>query len=142
MVWERVRSKKLFLQKIDVKIFDTNSSSHVKRRTTGKVKFLFFSRFLIVLTRFPFREGDQTLGNNSMKFWDFPDISWFPKILILKSFFKSWGNMYIPCLLLIIMLRFICGERKVCSTVKKSQIIMNKIVCKIYFPFLWLYQQL
>ena len=31
------------------KIFKTNSSFHVKLRTTGKVQFLFFRRFLLVL---------------------------------------------------------------------------------------------
>ena len=31
-------------------------------------------------------------------------------------------------LLLIITLRFSCGERKICSTIKKSQNIMNEIV--------------
>ena len=31
-------------------------------------------------------------------------------------------------LLLIIMLRFICGEREICSTIKMSQNIMNMIV--------------
>ena len=37
----------------------------------------------------------------------------FPKILSLKLFGNSWGNSYIPCLLLII---------------KKSQNIMTKIL--------------
>ena len=45
------------------------------------------------------------LGYNSIKFWDFPDISWFPKILCLKSFGNSWGNWYIACLLLTMTLR-------------------------------------
>ena len=40
------------------KIFEIKSSFHVKRRTTGKVHFLFFRRFLIVLTKFSFREED------------------------------------------------------------------------------------
>ena len=30
-------------------------------------------------------------------------------------------------LLLIIALRFTCGEREICSTIKKSQDIMNRI---------------
>ena len=33
--------------------------------------------------------------------------------LSLETFGKSWGNSYIPCLLLIITLRFTCGERKI-----------------------------
>ena len=57
------------------KIFETNSSFHVKYHTTGNVQFLFFRRFLLVQTKFSFREEDSALGNNSMKFRDFPDIS-------------------------------------------------------------------
>ena len=62
-----------------------------------------------------------------MKFWNFPDLSKFPKILILffflvwaqrppqrrkcrylilKSFRNSWGYSCVPCLLLIITLFF------------------------------------
>ena len=33
-----------------------------------------------------------------------------------------------PCLLLIIMIRFTCGERKISWNIKKSQNIMAKIV--------------
>ena len=38
-----------------------------------KFSFCFFRRFLLTLTKF--RKGDWALGNNSIKFWDFPDIS-------------------------------------------------------------------
>ena len=44
------------------------------------------------------------------------------------------------CLLLIIILRFTCGERKICSTIKKPQNIMNMILglfmsylCDLFF---------
>ena len=53
--------------------FETNSSFQVKLGTTGKVKFLFFTRFLPVL-----KKEDGALGYNSIKFWDFPDIYYFP----------------------------------------------------------------
>ena len=36
--------------------------------TTGEVQFLFFRRFLLVLTKFYFWEEDQALGNNSIMF--------------------------------------------------------------------------
>ena len=49
---------------------------------------------------------------NSSKFWDFPDISIFPKILSFKSFGNSWSISHTPCLLLIITLCFTSGERK------------------------------
>ena len=38
------------------KIFEINSSFHVKYRTTGKVQILFFNSFLLVLTKFSFWE--------------------------------------------------------------------------------------
>ena len=57
------------------RIFETNSSFHVKQGTTGKVQFLFFSSSLLVLTKFSIWEEDWALGFNSMELCDFPDIS-------------------------------------------------------------------
>ena len=48
------------------KIFETNSSFHVKQRTTGKVYFLFFKRFLLVSTKFSFWQADWAVGYHSM----------------------------------------------------------------------------
>ena len=48
----------------------------------------------MLLLRFFFWKGDWALGPASSQFWYFPCISSFPKILILKSFGKSWGNFY------------------------------------------------
>ena len=48
-----------------------------------------------MLTKFSFLEEDLVLSNNSMKFWDFPDISENPKILSFNSFGNLWGNSYI-----------------------------------------------
>ena len=42
------------------------------------------------LTKFLFRREDLALGYHSMKFRDSHDISYFPKILSLKSFSHSW----------------------------------------------------
>ena len=52
-----------------------DSSFSVEKRTSGKAKFLFSERFLQDLTKFLFREEDWALGNYSMWFWDFPNIS-------------------------------------------------------------------
>ena len=49
------------------RIFRTNSSFHVKWRTTGRVQLLFFRSFLLVLTKLSFRRGDWALGYHSMK---------------------------------------------------------------------------
>ena len=48
------------------KILETNSSFYVKQRTK-KSSISFFSRFLIILTKFSFWEEDWALGYNSMK---------------------------------------------------------------------------
>ena len=41
---------------------------------------------------------------------------------------KSFGNSYILCLLLIIMIRFTCGDTKVLPNIKMSQNIITRIV--------------
>ena len=53
----------------------TNSSFYAKQRTTGKVYFLFFKSFHLVLIKLSFRQGDWVLGYRSMKFRQFPNIS-------------------------------------------------------------------
>ena len=50
------------------KIFEKNSSFHVKLRTMGKVQFLFSRSLLLVLTKLSFYEEDWALGYTSMKF--------------------------------------------------------------------------
>ena len=62
-----------------------------------------------------------------MKIWDLLTISWFPKILSLKSFCNLWGNYYTPCLLLITAICFTCGVSKIWENIKKSRNIMVKI---------------
>ena len=49
-------------------MFETNFSFHLKQRTTGKVQFLLFRRFLLLPTKFSFLEKDLALYNNFMKF--------------------------------------------------------------------------
>ena len=85
------------------KIFETDSSFHVKQRTVGKVQVLFFCRFLLLLAKFSFREEDWALGSNCMIF------------LICPNFLRS-------------TLRFNCGDRKIFSTIKKFENIMNMTV--------------
>ena len=88
----------------------------------------FLNSFLLALKKFSFWEEDWALGYNSMKTWHLLNSFYFPKILSLKLFGNWWGNSYISCLLLIIMIRFTCGERKIWQNIKKSQNIMTKIV--------------
>ena len=131
------RQKYFVEPSIPDKIFETNFSFYVKyvfMRTTGKVQFLFLRRFVLVLTKFSVQEEDWALGNNSMNFRDFSGICQFPKILTLKSFGNSWGNSYIPCLLLIITLRFIMVslvvKRKFGKTLKSLKILWPELLVK------------
>ena len=84
------------------KMFKTNSSFYVNYRFTRQVRFLLFRRLLLVLTK-------------SFILGYFLIFSYF-----LVSLFYS--------LLVMIALYFTCDERKICSTMKKSQNIMNMIV--------------
>ena len=52
-----------------------NPSFHVKKRSTGKVQFLFSRRLLLVLTKFSIWEGDWALGYYSIKFWHYSELS-------------------------------------------------------------------
>ena len=61
--------------RITHKIFETNSTFDVKQRTTGKVSFLFFKSFPLVLSKLSFWQGGWGLGYHCMKFGHFPDIS-------------------------------------------------------------------
>ena len=57
--------------------------------------------------------GGWALDYHSMKFRHSPNISQVPKILSLKAFGNSRGNLYIRCLKAITAHRFTCGERKI-----------------------------
>ena len=48
-----------------------------------EVKYLVFSNFPLVSTKFSFMEEDWAQRYNFMQFWDFTDISEFPKVLSL-----------------------------------------------------------
>ena len=52
-VWGKL-AKTFFSEVIIHKIFETNSSFHVKQGTTRKIQFLFFKMFLLVATKFLF----------------------------------------------------------------------------------------
>ena len=100
--------RKLYLNLIDC--VDYNHSQNIWHKllfSAEKVQFLFFRGVFLILTKFPFRGEDWVLAKNTMKFWD-------------------------TNLSLIITLRFICGERKICS---KSQNMMNVIVAIVSLVF-------
>ena len=62
----------------------------------------------------------------------------------LKSIGTSWGNLYMPCLVPIIALRFTSGARKTCNNIKISnyenycsleKVILNDQYYFIYYFF-------
>ena len=108
------------------KIFERNPCEIVKYE---KVLISVFQQFFASISKYFLGGG---LGTR-LKFYEVLRFSWvsqFPKILSPKSFDNLWGNSNIPCLLLIIALRFTCVERKIWYNIKKSRIIMNMIVSK------------
>ena len=64
----------------------------------GKSWVSVFQEFSASINKALILEGDWALSYHSMEFKQFPDISYFPKILSFKSFGNSFGNLYIPCL--------------------------------------------
>ena len=101
----------MFPETIIHKIFEINSSFHVKWRTATRVQYPFFKSFWLVLKECSSWQGESALVCNSSKFWDVPVFSLFPKIVSLMSFGNSWDNSYVPCLFIIIKLRLTCGEK-------------------------------
>ena len=104
MLWVNIVLCKIIIHKIS----ETNSSFHVKERTAGKVQCPFFMSFWLVLKKFSFWQEDCALLYNSSKLWNFPNF--------LRKILRSWvvrQLLRIPCLLIILTLRFTCGERKI-----------------------------
>ena len=89
----------------------------------GKSSISVFQKILASINKIFISGGRLRTKHDSMMIWHFRDISLFPKILSLKLFGNSWGNSYMS----------------ICSTIKKSQNIMNMMVCKIFFYFLCFY---
>ena len=78
-------------------------------------------------------------------FCEFLRFSWyfrFPEILSYKSFGNTWGNSYIPCLLLIITLLFIRGEMEILAKYQKvSQYYENyySFVISLFFSLFFFF---
>ena len=82
------------------------------------------SAFRLVIFTSAGRIFISAVGNYFMKFRDFPDFFYFPKILILSRLVARQA----PRLLLITKLHFASGERKILSTISISQKIMNMVL--------------
>ena len=65
--------------------------------------------------------------------WHFSNISWFRKILSLKSFSNSFGNLYTKFVMLDIKYRLNCGDSNLSKIIKKCQHIMTRIASIEHF---------
>ena len=72
-----------------------------------------FNFYFLRVFCFSFWQEDWELVYHSIKLRHFPDISWFPKILSLKSLGNLWGNWYISCLQVMIAHRFTGSKREI-----------------------------
>ena len=68
--------------------------------------------------------------------WSFEIFLKFPNFLKSKIEYTRWQLLY-TSLLLITILYFTCGERKIYSTIKHSQNIMNMIVDPRFFIIIY-----
>ena len=111
----------MFPETIKDKIFEKSSSFHVKQLTAEKFNFC-FQGVLLVLTKFSFWEEDWTLGYNSMQFWHYSELSWFPKNQILSCVATHEATriyLFITNSLSLVL------KRKFGKTSKHSQIMDN-----------------
>ena len=96
----------------------------------GKVQLLFFRRFLLVLTKFSFREKDCALNLQRLEiFLIFPN---FLKSLSFLKFLSCSATREATRTYKFITFSFTCSKRKVCSTIKNAQNIVNMIECWCY----------
>ena len=91
------------------KIFGTEWRNPVKLDRTRKFWHLLLHVFWLLLPKSNLWKGNWALGYVSAQICDFPNISLFPKILILKSFGNAWGNLYTKFAILDITFHFTCG---------------------------------
>ena len=102
--------------------------------TTQQENFNFyFQQLFDSIDQFFGGEIDWTVGYNCMKFWDFPDLSYFPKILILSRFAnREATRIYHICYLYRRFVSFgVNGKFRKVSKILK--IFCPWLFAKIYF---------
>ena len=92
-----------------------------------KVWYLLLRVFRMLLPKFNFWRGDRTLGYVSTIIWDFPNIFFIPKVLILMLFSNSWGNSCTKFAILDILFRFTCGWSSLYWNIVKFQIVWTRL---------------
>ena len=78
------------------KIYENNLRFHVKYYSRGKVQYLDFSNFLLVLTIFLFWEENWTLDYNSMKVLDLLQAHIILQLVSQLVFTIFTSNNHIP----------------------------------------------
>ena len=99
-------------------IFETNSIFRVEWRNAGRDHFLFFGGFSLLLALFLI--SGRRMGTGQLVY----EVLSFSPI-------RASSPLHVS-LLIVITLRLTCGERKICSTIKKSQNFMNMIVAQFH----------
>ena len=77
---------------------------------SSMIIIFFFSSSSYPLVKFYFWKGEWVQGSACAQLWRFPKISLFPMTLNLKLFNNFWGNLHTQLLVIVIFLRFTCGE--------------------------------
>lgn len=82
---------------------------------TRKTWYLILGIFGALVPWNYFSSRDWTLGCISLQFWDFCNISLFPRIPSLQSFGNLWNSSYIKLLILYIRFHFTWGVNGTCT---------------------------
>ena len=98
-----------FLFAIMCKIFWEKIKKSSKVRQDRKLWYMFLNTFWAQVSKIYLSREDGTPDCVLMQFWDFSNIFLFPKILSLKLFGNTWGNLY-RSFVLNIMFHFAYGE--------------------------------
>ena len=114
----------MFLKSILCKIFWEKWRNQTKLNNNEKIWWLFLHIFLASVPKIYFCKENWALDCIPTQFWDFTNISLFPRNL--KSFGNSWGNLYIRFLILDIEFRFTWGEWNVFENFENFQVIVSK----------------
>ena len=107
------------------KYFEKNNKSS-RVRHDRKTLISVFVYLLSTIVNFFFCRGDWALGCVPVQFWDFANISLFPKFLNLKSYGNSWSTSYVRFLVQNIEFRFTWGEWYVYQNFVKFQVVMQR----------------
>ena len=95
---------------------------------TRKTWYLILGIFGALVPWNYFSSRDWTLGCISLQFWDFCNISLFPRIPSLQSFGNLWNSSYIKLLILYIRFHFTWGVNGTCTnTLQNFKILWRRL---------------